>query len=80
MYAPAGTKNDATHTSSSTAARTVNAVGNFSLRVSGASGDTDGSGVELAAPGHAAQSFAPDSQPGVYAPWSRRGYAEDSSR
>ena len=32
LYVPAGTKNDAIHTRASTAARTVNAVGNLNFR------------------------------------------------
>ena len=46
-YAPAGTKNDAIQTSTSTAASTVNAVGNLSCLVAGPGGDAAGSGAAL---------------------------------
>jgi hypothetical protein len=48
-YAPAGTKNEAIQTSSRTAARTVNAVGNLNVRACGSAGGdgTAGSGAAV---------------------------------
>ena len=52
-YAPAGTKNDATQTSTSTAASTVNAVGNLSFFAAGSpeagAGSSRGAVVAMAA-------------------------------